>query len=429
MLTFPIIYIIALMVMMIPLISSFVVVPTKTTTTTNPNSNSKKHNHQQQQQQQHCRHRRHRYYYFEPLKAAGAGAEITDVVVDDDENTNNIKNNDNDNDNLTKDELLLRLAETRQYYRDNKLKLGISDEDLCLRLLSTRLPDLQLNRCFVKQSNIPNAGNGLFASRNINDGELITLYPGDAVIIRKEQESEDGDKKKITPLITNVMFGDHIKIEDRKIDRVLTYESRGYETELNDYTSIIGDPNIDILLGGNYAYCAHYANDGAFLDDFSLEKREIYYNDTVEKYNSANFIMEEGSHVGMVATKNILKNQEIFLSYGEGYWLSRISDLKNSNTGTSGGSGSGAATTKEEAENMLNDIMSDMSERRKNVVNTKATTLMSSSTASTATMTTASSSTATGGFKKKDNKKSNNANKKKKKKTINKSNNSKGFAK
>ncbi|OEU23589.1 hypothetical protein FRACYDRAFT_259425 [Fragilariopsis cylindrus CCMP1102] len=328
---------------------------------------------------------------------------------------------------------------------------SVEDHELCLRLLSTRFSELQLNRCTVRNSTIPNGGNGLFASRNIKNGELITLYPGDAVIIRKN-EDEDGNKKtskdskkKNIPLITNVMFGDHIDIKDRKIDRILTYESRGYETELNDSISIIGDPT---FIPYDTSYCAHYANDGAYLNDFDATKREVYYTNSVSNYNSANFLMEDGAHVGMVATKDIGKNQEIFLSYGEGYWLSRISsDLKNNNSGNNGNgnsSSNGAAattTTKEEADNMLTDIMSDMSERRKNVVNKKATTLTSSSMLTSSAVATATATAATGsggGFKKSSS--DNNANKNKKNKTKNRkktttnnsntsSTSSKGFAK
>ena len=168
-----------MMIMMmtpLPHISSFVVVPTTTTTTTT-NSNSNKIHHQHH----------HHHHQEKPLKAAAVG-EGSEITNDDNGNDNNNNNNKNENDNLTKEELLLRLAETRQYYRDNnKNGSGIKDPDLCLRLLSTRLSELQLNRCTVRKSTIPNGGNGLFASRNIKNGELITLYPGDAVIIRKDE--------------------------------------------------------------------------------------------------------------------------------------------------------------------------------------------------------------------------------------------------
>ena len=77
-------------------------------------------------------------------------------------------------DDLTKEELLLRLSEVRSYYR-GRPEEGMTQEAICLKLLSTRLQNLHLNRSFVATSTIPNAGYGLFASRDIKDGELIRV--------------------------------------------------------------------------------------------------------------------------------------------------------------------------------------------------------------------------------------------------------------
>jgi hypothetical protein len=214
------------------------------------------------------------------------------------------------NDSLTKEELLLRLSEVRKYYRDNPEK-NLSQKDVCLRLLSTRFPDLMLNRCYIANSTIPSAGFGVFAKRDINDGELITLYPGDAVLMDNHKDNDDA--------VMSVMFGSHIKQEDRNFDRVTTSFARGYEMEINDNTSIIGDPN----LGDYAAYLGHFINDGASLDCFDQKSREAYLKETLSKFNAAVLVFE-GAHMGAVATKKILKGEEVFLSYGEGYWLSRL---------------------------------------------------------------------------------------------------------
>jgi hypothetical protein len=50
-------------------------------------------------------------------------------------------------------------------------------------LLSTRLSSLELNRTRVGPSTIEGAGLGLFATEDIAKGEIITCYPGDALLV------------------------------------------------------------------------------------------------------------------------------------------------------------------------------------------------------------------------------------------------------
>jgi hypothetical protein len=86
-----------------------------------------------------------------------------------------------------------------------------------------RLPDLRLNRCFVAPSTIAGAGNGVFASRDIAEGELVTLFPGDAVLIQ-DSTAEDSSTAPV-----GVMFGSHVKEVDRDTSRVTSHEARSYE--------------------------------------------------------------------------------------------------------------------------------------------------------------------------------------------------------
>ena len=180
--------------------------------------------------------------------------------------------------------------------------------DVCRKLLCTRFPELRLNRCHVAASTIDGAGNGVFASRDIEEGELITLYPGDALLIHDEKSS-----------VVGVMFGSHIDANDKNTGRVTSHEARSYEMELDSYTSLVADPYLGT---SNPSYLGHFANDGASLFEFDPASREAYSLASYARYNAANFALEN-AHMGMIATKVIPKGQEIFLSYGEGYWLSR----------------------------------------------------------------------------------------------------------
>ena len=183
-------------------------------------------------------------------------------------------------DDLTKEELLLRLSETRSYYR-KRSEEGMTQDAICLKLLCTRLPNLHLNRSFVADSTIPDAGYGLFASRDIMEGELITLYPGDAVL-SKSVEVGEGNEKSAGP-ISSTMFGSHIATEYRDINRVLTHEARGYEMEITSYTSIVGNPTLGYT---DRSYIGHFANDGGYLREFDDAGRKAFENETLERYNA-----------------------------------------------------------------------------------------------------------------------------------------------
>jgi hypothetical protein len=226
-------------------------------------------------------------------------------------------------DDLSKQELNVRFWEVRDYYRENPDEM--TQADVCLKLLSTRLANIRLNRCHVAPSTIEGAGNGLFASRDIANEELITMYPGDAVLIASPSPSpsatppsENSGSLPASPVV-GVMFGSHIHGEDRVPDRVTTPEARSYEMEINKYTSIVADPQIGFK---DPAYLGHLANDGIALYEFDAASRATYSKASVERHNAAHFVME-GAHMVTVATKAIAKGAEIFVSYGEGYWLSR----------------------------------------------------------------------------------------------------------
>jgi hypothetical protein len=88
----------------------------------------------------------------------------------------------------------------------------------------------------------------------------------------------------------------------------------------SDTLSILGD----FLLASDAAYLGHMANDGA-CPDFALPALGVQ-----EGYQSASFlrvnaehITVEGCHVVTRALRPICAGDEIFVSYGYGYWLSR----------------------------------------------------------------------------------------------------------
>jgi hypothetical protein len=206
-------------------------------------------------------------------------------------------------DDLSKEELASRFAEVRDYYRKTN---EMSQENVCLSMLRTRLANLRLNRCVVGPSTIPQAGLGLFASRDISEGELLTLYPGDALLIWNRDVGDFGAGD------VGVMFGNHIQGLYRDASRVSTDEARSYELKIKTGHSIVADPR----LVADSAYLGHMINDGSALMNNDNSSRTLYSRTTFDRHNAAFFVME-GCHFTTIATKNIAKGEEIFVSYGE----------------------------------------------------------------------------------------------------------------
>ena len=201
----------------------------------------------------------------------------------------------------------MRFQKVLEHYETTK---EMSPHDVRQAMLRTRLLDLELNRCHVGPSTIVNAGQGLFASRDIQKDELITLYPGDALLLWTKSVGDfTGD--------VGVLFGNHVT--DKDASRAISDDARSYEVKIDNHQSLVADPN----LISDAAYLAHLMNDGAACLDDSLVARSAYSQQTVHRYNAV-LTPVEGCHYAAVAAKDIAANQEIFVSYGEGYWLSRL---------------------------------------------------------------------------------------------------------
>lgn len=178
-----------------------------------------------------------------------------------------------------------------------------------LSLLRGRLNDLHLNRCQVLPSSIADAGNGLFATRDIKEGELITIFPADAILFRNGELEE----------ISGVMYGRNRTPESLSLT---DDAARSYEIRISSIHSIVGDPS----LTNDAAYLGHIANDGACLTAGDDASRTIYSKKSAEAANAVFQDIHEGCHMGLFSSRAISSGDEIFVSYGEGYWLSRCSN-------------------------------------------------------------------------------------------------------
>lgn len=225
-------------------------------------------------------------------------------------------------------------------------------------ILSTRLPDLKLNKTVLGISTIPGAGRGLFASKDISKGEIVTCYPGDALLCSSASEDDvddfgslnfefsegdfdldveesDFDEEEEWDFDETIIWGSHVDEVDRLEDSVVFQKDMSinensnpslthYTLEVCEKYSIMGMPSLDFYP----AYHGHFANDGAGhfarkkMDSGANIEEEIaaYVNQSIQSSN-AKHVNIDGLHMVTVATKNIKEGDEIFVTYGVDYWM------------------------------------------------------------------------------------------------------------
>ena len=214
-------------------------------------------------------------------------------------------------DALTLGEMTAMLEEMLSCY-------STTEEIAALRigLLGTRLEALSIDRVRVGPSTIPGAGLGVFATRALEEGELITLYPGDGLLHFSDgaPDDETGTDDKVS-----VSFGSHVPLDRRRSQTrsvaALT-DARAYELPATSMMSLVGDPTIV----EDAAYLGHMVNDVAACR--STSELAAYALATAERVNSAHKPLL-GCHFASVTTRRVEAGGELFVSYGPGYWLSR----------------------------------------------------------------------------------------------------------
>jgi len=192
------------------------------------------------------------------------------------------------------------LSESNNYY-ENELK----KEDLLKMKLG-----IELDKVHVQVSKIH--GNGLFAKTNIKQGEVITIYPCDILAYYPEKNRDA--KEHVVAYIFCDELNDNQEAKDLFHKNKKYYKD--YQLVINETYSAIGLPEIT----NNPAYLGHLCNDGAM--GHSEKDKKIYETVSVLKSN-AFFKNICDCMMVVVAMKDIKENEEILVTYGHGYWLSR----------------------------------------------------------------------------------------------------------
>jgi len=135
---------------------------------------------------------------------------------------------------------------------------------------------------YISKSRIKNAGNGIFAKRDFNAGDIICLYSPHIIV--------DKDSRKVVTLDKEMKTWTDI------VDKYGTYL-----LNLEKNISVFGNPDFV----RNQDYLGHMPNDRGY-SPFKI------YN---EKFNNGFFCF-----LYLIASKPIKKDTEVFISYGSDYW-------------------------------------------------------------------------------------------------------------
>mmetsp|Transcript_31419 Transcript_31419/g.66117 ORF Transcript_31419/g.66117 Transcript_31419/m.66117 type:complete len:337 (-) Transcript_31419:107-1117(-) len=224
-------------------------------------------------------------------------------------------------------------------------------------LLTTRLNNIRLNRTRIDESGIEGAGRGLFAMEDIAKGEIITCYPGDALLCEygqddnlvdidnnEEEDEEQYHDEEFEFINQIVIWGEHVTMEERMdedavfdgIEELSISPLTSYSVSLDGVYSVMGLPALD----KDPAYYGHFANDGAghyliFENGHDNRKSSVdesiisaYALESVNLSNAIHELLDDdggfalgGLHVVTRATKDIKEGEEILVKYGHDYWL------------------------------------------------------------------------------------------------------------
>ena len=168
------------------------------------------------------------------------------------------------------------------------------------QILSTRLRNLNLNLTYVAPSTV--AGRGLFARQSVKRGTLLTCYPGDALVLLSEDKT---------------VWGDHI---DDYCSKSFSIDQEFMLRAITDEWGIVALPELD----KDPAYLGHFANDGVEFPPRCEADLSLYVLDSNDIANAMHQGLE-GCHMVTIATRDIERDEEIFVTYGPEYWMEQDS--------------------------------------------------------------------------------------------------------
>ena len=170
----------------------------------------------------------------------------------------------------------------------------------------------------VKDSSIKGAGKGLFATKNIQRGSIVSFYPAHSLGVELGENqiwvsTNDSDKE----YFANHPPGCYLHVTDQKIfarPSILANISPGLK-DVPIYLDVNPNREVDPL------WVSQYINDGAIVTSNDEMGVSQYYEQSKRKKNCIHVPFGPSPMMATVATRKIKKGEELFTSYGCVYWL------------------------------------------------------------------------------------------------------------
>jgi len=171
--------------------------------------------------------------------------------------------------------------------------------------------NIKMDNCYVSPSEVH--GLGVFSNRNLNQGDVVTIYPADVAI-----ETVDKENNLYNTLISKELYNlkfSEVGFTKENLIELCSNFFREYLVQLTENINISATPEIhdDVTCVG------HMINDGT---------KVIPTNETmIEEYNKSSesaqncYFKHYNNLLFVIANKSIPKDEELFVSYGSIYWL------------------------------------------------------------------------------------------------------------
>lgn len=194
----------------------------------------------------------------------------------------------------------------------------------CLQRFYTQL----VEQVHVKQSSIPGAGRGVFASKNIPKATIVGLYPVHKIICENNLSgylktwTNNNNKEP-----NNNNINEYVKEWVHSVYRVPENLGKIRKSLLDDIKKNEGNWNhLELILDTNdrqeivKGWVAHLINDGSMVKEKNYDGLLQYWKESNSKKNVVVLPFGPSPILIAVTSKKVRKGEELFLSYGDHYW-------------------------------------------------------------------------------------------------------------
>lgn len=194
-------------------------------------------------------------------------------------------------------------------------------------LRTTRLGDRAMQPgeepALIRRTGRGKLGKGLFANKDFSKGEFITSFPIDCTLYK---DDDDGKTKvcysaRIDMGALERQGSGNVVLANRKFAHLVSDSGM----PLSMAMPVVDDENGDGGSDDSPYYWGHWADDAACLNPRAANARRAekeYADASFADANATHIIVANGIFVWTVATREISKGDEIFVTHGTNWWRS-----------------------------------------------------------------------------------------------------------